>query len=64
MESATESSVSSPEDVSCYEECVVAVDEDEASEEVFNSPIDDKMSSSIPKAHKDSGRVTKKSKKS
>lgn len=63
MQSSSDSPVASPEDVTCYEECVVAAEEEESTEDVFTPPATVK-SSTIPKAKKDSGRVTKKSKRS
>ncbi len=53
------SSVSSPEEVSCSEECVL---EEEGIEEVFTPSEEEKLVLSIPKTRKDSGKVEKKSK--
>lgn len=63
MQSTADSPVPSPEEVTCYEECVVALEEEETSEDVFTPPATGKSSSALPKVNKGSGRVTKKTKK-
>lgn len=62
---------SSPKDVTCYEECVMSMEETAedvlplpADEDVLPLPAAEKSSTAALKPNKGSGRVTKKSKKS
>jgi len=62
MESVADSTISSPENGSCYEDSVTPLEED-GGEEVFTPPLqEEKERSHILHTRKDSGRVTKKSK--